>query len=182
MTEAIEAPPRRWVRWMLGALCVLMAAMWFYAFVLADDTGAYRVQDDQWRTAAREVCRAANAERVKLADTAEGYIAHPTNEQMLERADVVDKATDILERMLDDVVALPVATPRDRELIDVWAKYYRILIGDRRTYTANLRAFDLQPYHESSEAGGPVTNIITDFTSGNDIKTCVPPGELGGDT
>jgi hypothetical protein len=29
--------------------------------------------------------------------------------------------------------------------------------------------------------GGPVTNVVIDFTTGNDIDHCLPPGELGGD-
>jgi hypothetical protein len=33
-------------------------------------------------------------------------------------------------------------------------------------------------------AGGPVTNVVADFTAGvkgNDVPACTPPGELGGD-
>jgi hypothetical protein len=28
---------------------------------------------------------------------------------------------------------------------------------------------------------GPVSNVVVDFTTGNDIDNCKPPGELGGD-
>ena len=68
-----------------------------------------------------------------------------------------------------------------QQLVATFMRYYRIIISDRRAYTARLRQFDLAPYRETIEGGGPVTNIVTDFTSGNDIKECVPPGELGGD-
>ena len=60
-------------------------------------------------------------------------------------------------------------------------KYYREIIADRRAYTARLRAFDLAPYRETLVNGSPVTNTVIDFTTGNAIPHCMPPGELGGD-
>lgn len=177
-----ETPPRRWVRALLAVIVLLIAAMWVYAFVFAPKKGIYRVDDNAWRSGAERICAEARDRRIALADTGEGYIADPTNEQMLQHADVVDTSTDILEGMLDDIAALPVTSARDQELVDTFQHYYRIIISDRRAYTARLREFDLQPYRETLEGGGPVTNVVTDFTSGNNIKSCVPPGELGGDT
>ena len=53
-------------------------------------------------------------------------------EQMAERADIVEQATDILEQMLDDIVALPVDNDRDRQLIAIFEENYRIVLDDRR--------------------------------------------------
>jgi len=171
---------RRWVVVLLTIVCALLAAMWVYAFVFATEQGIYRVDDEAWRSRARQICEDADIERQQLADTDEGFIADPTPEQMLEHAGIVDRATDIVERMIDDLVAVPVASDRDRELIASFEGFYRTIIADRRAYTARLRAGQLEPYRESTVDGGPVTNVVTDFTSGNDIKDCVPPGELGG--
>jgi hypothetical protein len=179
--QAPEPPRRPWVKLLLISVCALIALMWVYAFVFAPDKGVYRVDSNSWRKQAEIICSNATAQRVALADTSAGYIAHPTQAQMIQRADVVDKSTDIVERMLNQVVAVPVASQRDSELIATFEKYYRIIINDRRAYTESLRKFVLTPYQETSADGGPVTNIVTDFTSGNDIKDCVPPGELGGD-
>jgi hypothetical protein len=178
---AVEPPPRRrrWVRWLLIVVCSLIAAMWAYAFLFAPTKGVYRVDDAHWRREAQTICQQANVRRLQLASTDEGFIAHPTHEQMIEHADLVDRATDILDKMISDVVAVPVRSDRDRELIATFAKYYRVIIQDRRDYTATLRRFELAPYVETSVNGGPVTNVVTDFTSGNNIKACVPPGELG---
>jgi len=174
-------PPRRhhWLRWVVIVVCLLIGAMWAYAFLWAPSKGVYRVDDGHWRSSAQSICQAATVERVKLIDTGGGFIARPTPEQMTQHANVVDTATDIIEKMLDDVVAVPVPTARDRELVATFEKYYRVIISDRRAYTANLRQFKVVPYEETSVNGGPVTNVVTDFTSGNDIKACVPPGELG---
>ncbi|HQV58453.1 MAG TPA: hypothetical protein PKV27_10600, partial [Ilumatobacteraceae bacterium] len=83
----------------------------------------------------------------------------------------------------NDLAAIPVTSENDQLRIDTFEKYYRIILSDRRDYTATLRRFELRPYKETTiDKGGPVTDVVTDFTSGNNIKACVPPGELGGDT
>lgn len=180
--DPVPSPKRhRWVRPVLVVVCSLIAAMWVYAFIFAPKQGVYFVTDKAWRESANQICAAAEQRRITLADTDQGYISNPTNEQMTERADIVDSATDLLEGMIDDVEALPLAGSDDRERVAIFVKYYRQIIGDRRAYTARLRAFDLEPYRESLVNGSPVTNTVTDFTSGNDIRRCTPPGELGGD-
>ena len=184
---ADDTTPRRSrfaVRALLAVLCLLMASMWVYYFFFASDQGVYQLQDPTWRTTAKPICAAAQAERTALADTSGGYISNPTPEQMTQRAEIVDKATDIIEKMLDDIVAIPVATDRDRALLKVFDENYRLVIGDRRRYTTELRAGHLVAYSETVVAGGPVSNVVLDFTAGvkgNDVPECSPPGELGGD-
>ncbi len=181
-------PGRTWVKVTLGVLCALVAAMWIYYFVTyvrhGDDPGIYQLEDTSWSATAGPICQAAQDERAQLVDKTEGYIENPTPEQMLQRADIVDQATDIVEQMLDDIVAIPVATDRDRELLGIFEENYRIILADRRRYTASLRNGDLVPYTETVVAGGPVTNVVADFTAGvkgNQVPACTPPGELGGD-
>ncbi|MEY2402236.1 MAG: hypothetical protein QOJ08_2347 [Ilumatobacteraceae bacterium] len=185
--EPPSAPKHRWVRALLGLICALIAAMWVYAFVFAPKDGVYFVTDKGWRTSADRICAGAEQQRQALADTSEGYITNPTHEQMLQRADVVDRATEVLDRMVSDVEALPLAgsddqPSKDRERVTIFVKYYRQILADRRAYTARLRAFDLAPYRETMVKGGPVTNTVIDFTTGNAIPHCMPPGELGGDS
>lgn len=180
-TIPVEPKSRRWVRVILAVICALIAAMWVYAFVFAPKKGVYFVTDKAWRTSAEQICTNAERQRLALADTTQGYISNPTHEQMTQRADIVDRATDIVEGMLNDVEALPLAGAEDRQRVAIFAKYYRQIIDDRRAYTARLRKFELDPYRETLVNGGPVTNTIIDFTTGNAIPHCMPPGELGGD-
>jgi hypothetical protein len=181
----LEQPPspksRGWVKAILVVICGLIAAMWVYAFVFAPKSGVYFVTDKAWRTSADQICANAEQQRLALVDTSGGYIANPTHEQMIQRADIVDKATNLLDGAITDIVALPLAGDKDRERVAIFVKYYRQIIDDRRAYTGRLRAFDLSPYRETLVNGGPVTNVVIDFTSGNDIDHCMPPGELGGD-
>lgn len=181
-------PGRRWVKALLAVLCALMAAMWVYYFVTfvrhGDDPGIYQLADEKWRLQAEPICLAAEAERAKLTDTTGGLIKDPTDEQLRQRADVVDKATDIVEQMLGDIVAIPVATARDDELMGIFEENYRIVLADRRRYTAALRRGERVQYSETVVAGGPVSNVVLDFTAGvkgNNVPSCSPPGELGGD-
>jgi hypothetical protein len=182
--EAAPAPAskrHRWVKPVLVLVCALIAAMWVYAFIFAPRGGVYFVTDKSWRTSADQICAAAEQQRLALVDTTQGYISNPTHEQMTQRADIVDRATDLLQGMVNDVEALPLAGSDNRERVTVFVKYYRQILGDRRAYTARLRSFDLEPYRESLVNGGPVTNVVIDFTTGNAIDSCMPPGELGGD-
>jgi hypothetical protein len=178
------APPprsRRWVRAILVVVCALIAAMWVYAFVFAPKTGVYFVTDKAWRASADQLCQTAEQQRAALADTTQGYISDPTPAQMTQRADIVDRATDTLDNMLDGIEALPLTGTDDRQRVAVFVKYYRQILDDRRAYTGRLRVFDSGPYRESLVNASPVTNTVIDFTTGNAMPHCMPPGELGGD-
>ena len=173
-----------WVKVFLVLCCAVIASMWVYYFFFATDRGVYQMEDKSWRVAAQKICAAASQEREALADTSGGYIAHPTREQMAQRADIVDRATDVLEQMLNDIVAIPVNNENDVARLQVFGENYRLVLSDRRRYTASLRKGELVPYSETVVAGGPVSNVVLDFTAGvkgNAVPECSPPGELGGD-
>jgi len=165
----------------LTIVCLALAAMWIYYFFFASTKAAYRIDDAAWRARATEVCTKYETQRLALVDTAGGYIAKPTPEQITQRADVVTKATDILEAELNELVAVQPASDRDRELLAKYEGYYRTMLRDRRDYIAQLRRFEVQPYTETLEGSGPVSNLLIDFTTVNQINKCTPPGELGGD-
>jgi len=183
--EPIRAPRTRTpVKLVIVLCCAIVASMWVYYFVFATNEGVYQVQDKSWRVAAQQVCVAASLEREALADTSGGYLANPTNEQMLQRADIVDNATDILDQMVTDLAAIPVDNDKDATRVAFFVENYRIVLSDRRRYTAGLRSFELEPYNETAVGGGPVSNVVLDFTAGvkgNAVPECSPPGELGGD-
>ncbi len=178
------APKHGWfVRVILLLVCGLLAAMWVYYFFFAPERGVYQLEDTSWREKASPICEAAQAERAELVETSDGFISNPTPEQMLERAEIVDQATDIVEQMLDDIVAIPVDNDDDRLRLATFEENYRLVIVDRRRYTAALRDLKFEPYTETVVGGGPVSNVVFDFTAGvksNDVPECSPPGELGG--
>lgn len=185
-TPSPAPPPARGIgsviaRIVLTIVVLLFVAMWVYAFLFAEKQGLYVIEDESWTQRAQGICETYEQQRIALADTSEGYIENPTEEQMLRRADIVDQATDILEAELADVFAVLPASARDQEIALEYKGYYEVLIADRRAYTERLRRFELGPYLETKIDGGPVTNILLDFTTANEMKRCAPPGELGGD-
>jgi hypothetical protein len=182
--EPADQPRRRHVwRWVLIVVSVALVGMWAYVFIGRPTTiyhDVYVMTTPGWRGRANAICDDANTRRIALADTSGGRIDHPTPEQMRERADLVDRATDILQQMVTDLAAIPVTGDKDAHRVETFEKYYGIVIADRRDYTAALREGRMQPYLETAIAGGPVSNVVTDFTSANGIAHCAPPGELGG--
>ncbi len=175
---------RTWVKVLLATLCALMAAMWIYYFFFASEEGVYQMQDPSWRATAQPICKAAQDERNALEDTTGGFIENPTIEQMAQRAAIVTKATDIVEQMLDQIVAIPVNNEKDVVRLEVFEENYRLIIADRRRYADNLANGNLVPYTETVVGGGPVSNVVLDFTAGvkgNEVPECSPPGELGGE-
>lgn len=118
-SEAAEAePPRRWrwLRWVLVVVCVALAGMWAYVFLFNPTTkytDIYVMTTPGWQDEAKAICDEANARRAALSDMGGGMITDPTPEQMRERADIVDKATDIVEQMMNDVAAIPVTSTED---------------------------------------------------------------------
>lgn len=169
-------------RVVITVMVLLIAVMWVYALFFASKKAAYRVDDDAWRAKAEQICAKYKAQRLELVDMSQGYIENPTAAQALERADVVDTATDLLQAQLDELVAVPVTSDRDRQLIATYQGYWEVVIGDRRAYTERLRRNEIGPYLETPVEGSPVTNLLSDFSVVNQAKSCAPPNELGGDT
>jgi hypothetical protein len=165
----------------LTFIVLALVGMWVYAFGFAKKQGVYVLDDEAWTQRAQQICETYEAKRLELVDMDAGYIANPTEEQMIQRADVVDRATDILEAELAEVFAVLPESERDQKIASEYQGFYNVLIGDRRAYTERLRNFELGPYLETKIDGGPVTNILLDFTTANRMKRCAPPGELGGD-
>ena len=60
-------------------------------------------------------------------------------ELIRQRADIVDEATDTLERMLNSLEALPLTGEKGQAIIPLWIDEYRTYLGDRRNYAAQLR-------------------------------------------
>ena len=172
------------VKVLLAAGCALMASMWIYYFFFASEQGVYQMQDPSWRATAQPICKAAQDERNALEDTTGGFIENPTIEQMAQRAEIVTRATDIVEDMLNRIVAIPVNNEKDQLRLQVFEENYRLILADRRRYATSLAQGTLVPYTETVVGGGPVSNVVLDFTAGvkgNDVPECSPPGELGGE-
>jgi hypothetical protein len=164
------------VRPILVIISVSIAAFWIWALFFPPKDSVAKLQDTNWAERAEQICRDANLARNELADTRRIDDVGPG--ALSERADLVDRATDIVERMIDDLTAVRPTGPDDEALVTRWVGYYRTLIVDRRDYTAVLRSGENPPFPEAMIEGAPVSEYINDFTVANRMKACSTPADL----
>lgn len=161
----------------LTVICALIAAMWVYAFLFAPRESINRIKDTAWMTRSEARCAAAEDERFALADNSP---MDPNDVVALRRkADIVDKATDSLERAIDDIEADIPSDPKGRAIVPKWIADYRVYVRDRRDFAAALRTADRRPYFSETEIEGvPISERIGKFARENDMKSCQPPSDL----
>ena len=173
-----DAPSRRspW-RYLIIAVVVLFAGFWIWALFFASKQPINRIGDRAWAARAEAICVAADRQRVALADfrKMEGADAALVD----ERADIVDHATDILEQMLDDVMATSPTDVKGQDLVPQWEDDYRAYISDRRLFTKSLRESGKNlPFYETQVSGIPVSEKLEVFAADNRMATCSPPRDL----
>lgn len=151
--------------------------MWVYAFGFAPRESINRINDDEWKARSQARCLVAEDERFSLADNTE---MDPTDQAALrKKADIVDKATDALERAIDDISSDKPSDAKGQALVPMWISDYRIYIQDRRDFAEELRTADRRPYFSESEVEGvPISERIGKFARENDMKACQPPKDL----
>ena len=175
---ADEAPPRPspW-RYVVLGIVVAFAAFWIWALFFASKESINGIGEDDWSDRAQAICEAADAQRQDLADFREVEDDDPA--MVAARGDIVDQATDILEQMLDDVVAVRPTGAKGAELVPRWETDYRTYLGDRRAFSADLRAGINDPFAETTVDGIPISDKIARFAADNHMPACSPPTDLG---
>ena len=167
---------RRLLQVFLGSICLIIAIFWVYAFFFASKQGINVLEDKAWTVRAEEICRNANLERDKLVDLRR--INSVDGDALAERADIIDKATVIIQKMLDDVTAEVPTGVDDARLMEKWRSIYLSWIDARVNYTAKLRTGVNAPFAESMLEGSPESDSINDFTTNNRMKSCSSPMDL----
>jgi len=167
---------RRLLQVFLSSICLIIAIFWVYAFFFASKQGINVLEDKAWTVRAEEICRNANLERDKLVDLRR--INSVEGDALAERADIIDKATVIIQKMLDDVTAEVPTGVDDARLMEKWRSIYLSWIDARVNYTAKLRTGVNAPFAESMLEGSPESDSINDFTTNNRMKSCSSPMDL----
>ena len=178
-TDGDDSQPRRSTIARVALLVGLLAfaAFWGWALFFASKVPANRIDDRAWGQRAESICADANQQRVALADFRE--MAEATPVLVRERADIVDAATDIIEQMLDDVVAQPPADAKGLDLVPQWEADYRAYIGDRREFTESLRqSGENLAFYETEASGIPISEKLETFAADNRMASCAPLRDL----
>lgn len=161
----------------LGAILALIGAMWFYAFVFAPRESINKINDRDWAARAETRCAAAEQERFALQDLTEMNPEDPV--ALRRKADIVEKATDSLEALLNEIAADTPSDAKGREIVPQWIADYRTYLGDRRLFIERLRTQDRRPDFNETEVGGvPVSERINKFARENEMRSCQTPYDL----
>ena len=154
------------------------AAFWIWALFFASKEAFNRVNDRAWAERAEDICVRATEDRVALADLTR--VEQATPELIARRAELVDESTDILDRMLDDVVAVEPSDEKGRNIVPMWEDDYRTYLQDRRNYADRLRASggEYLPFTETPIEGIPISERIATFAAENEMSACAPPIDL----
>ncbi|MBM3827064.1 MAG: hypothetical protein FJW09_00320 [Actinobacteria bacterium] len=170
-------PGRRWVKAVLGLICLGLAVFWVWAlFFPPTKESVVRITDRTWSERAEAICREANLKRDDLMDLTR--IEDAGSDALARRADIIDEATAIVERMVDEILTQRPIDAEDARRVGTWETLFRKLIDDRRLYTVELRSGSNGPFAESAENGSPVSNLLNDFAVGNEMTSCRAPMDL----
>lgn len=161
----------------ISLLVVVFATFWTWALFFASKEAVNRIGDRAWADRAELICQDAKDSLVEMADFREIRDAGP--ELIVERAAIVDTATDILDRMVDDVAAVDPADRKGSQIVPLWEADYRVYLQDRRNFADQLRASgENLAFYETAADGIPVSERIETFAGDNDMPACAPPRDL----
>ncbi len=153
------------------------ATFWIWALFFASKEAVNRVDDRDWAARAEQICAGANEQRLELSDYRS--IVEVDADLIRERAAIVDRATAIIEGMIDQVVAELPDDPKGQEIVPQWEDEYRQYIQARRDYADDLRATgDNLAFYEPATNGLPISERLETFAGDNEMPSCAPPRDL----
>jgi len=163
-------------RVVLGVIVVAFTAFWVWALFFASKEAVNKIDDRVWAQRAEDICARAELEREALADFRRVDEGDPA--MVAQRGDLVDAATDVVERMLDDVVAIAPSDAKGAAIVPLWADDYRTYLGDRRRYADELRSGRNVAFTETAVEGIPISDKLATFAGDNEMPSCAPPTDL----
>lgn len=168
---------QRLVRVLLTVMVAGFAAFWIWALFFASKQAVNRIDDRAWASRGEQICLEATELRLELADLRTIVNAGP--EMIRERAAIIDNATEILDDMIDDLVAVAPTDLKGQEIVPLWEADYRIYLQDRRTFTEELRRTgENLPFYETKVRAIPISEKIATFAVDNEMPSCAPPYDL----
>ena len=135
--------------------------MWIYAFGFASKESVNKIDDQAWTERAEGICSQAETERLALTDLRQ--ILDAGANALNERAEIIDKATDTLEKAVNAISTVAPTDAKGKAIVPLWITDYRQLIVDRRDYANQLRAGENVPFSETMVEGLPISEKVSTF-------------------
>lgn len=163
-------------RVVVAAMLLGLIAFWTWALFFASKESINRIEDRAWAERAERVCATAELERQGLADYRRVDTSDPAS--LAERAATVDRATDLLEAMVDEISERQPDDPKGAEIVPMWISDYREYLRNRRDHAEVLRAGSNDPFRETRVDNLPISERLGAFAVANDMESCAPPFDL----
>ena len=164
------------LRTFLATTIALIVVMWVYALFFASKESINKFEDRNWAAKAQARCLVARQQRQQLSDY------RIVNEQgadiLKDRANLIDQATDTIERFVLEFRASLPSDPKGTEIVGLWLDDYVIYIADRRDFANDLRVGINNQFAETPVDGLPISEKIATFAADNEMSFCKPPIDL----
>ena len=164
------------LRAIVATTIALIIVMWVYAFFFASKESVNKFEDRNWAIQAQQRCLVAREKRKSLSDYR--IVDSLGKEALVERAALIDLATDTIEDFVEEFRQILPTDPKGRELVGLWLDDYEIYIADRREFSNNLRVGINVQFAETPVEGLPISEKIATFAADNEMSYCKPPIDL----
>ena len=165
---------KRWTVGRLISLLLLFVILFFWIWALsplAPSGHPDKLDDPDFAKAAKLFC-------IDAEDEIEELPLALTSKTPNERADLIDKGTEIYRNLLKALQSIaPDPNTGDGKNIQTWITDYEIYLNDRDLYAEKFRkgvdeAFTVSP---SVRGNKWATQPIDEFSKANDLKECMVP-------
>lgn len=154
------------------AVFVAFGVMWAYVFANQGKIEpAAWLSDRRFPEAAEPICAAAMADIDELPRAHESQTA-------VERAGVVETATDRLVQMQDELRDVVPAGGDREEFIHMWVEDWSIYIEDRYDYAEALRVDESAEFLVTQKYGTQLSKSIDNFAQVNKMGSCETPDDV----
>lgn len=150
--------------------------MWIYGLFFASKQAVNKFDDRLWADKAQSRCLIAEQQRVELADYR--IVDDLGVDAIVERAMIVDKATDTIESFVKEFRANLPTDAKGIAIVGLWLDDYEIYIADRRSFADDLRNDINLQFSETAIKGLPISEKIATFAADNEMSYCKPPLDL----
>jgi hypothetical protein len=169
-----DTAPRRRITPARVAIAIVIAGlvlMWVLAF--AGVGKPKRPLDDvAWTERAQKLCQGVMEDIEALPK------AH-TSATPAARAVVVDRGSDLLAGMVDELWRTAPKDPHDGPYVRRWIGEWRTYLGDRRDFSAALRTEGAKARFEvTAEGGAQITVNMDGFATANHMSSCSAPDDV----
>lgn len=161
---------------LITSAVLVLTVFWVWALFFASKEAINKIEDQAWTQEAEQICQEATERREALADFRR---IDPNNADLLrERGDLIDQATDVLEEMLDAVMARPLTGEKGLAIVPMWEAEYRAFIANRRDFANEVRNGSNAVFRENEAEGTPISNRLRVFAADNQMPSCGAPRDL----